>query len=86
MGDFFPFFFKANEKEEVGSGKTQTERSGDDLRIGVTTRRGCRGRGLSAVSAGVSGTNHYCQQFGLTNVTNDETQDLNAAGDNNRVH
>ena len=51
----------------------------------MTKTRRCRGRGKAIVSTGVSGTNRYCEQFGLTRVTNDETQDLNAAGENNRV-
>lgn len=49
----------------------------------MTKMRGCRC--ISTVSEGVSDTNHYCEQFGLTNVTNYETKDLNAAEENNRV-
>jgi len=51
----------------------------------MTKRRGCRGRAISIVSAGVSGRNSYCELSGLTKVTNDETQDSNADEENNRV-
>lgn len=80
VGRYCSFFFKANEKEEVGSDKTQTGRSGGDLRLGMSKMRGCRGRGMSIVSPGASGTNSCCEWCGLTKVTNYETQDLNVAG------
>lgn len=51
----------------------------------MTKMRGCRGKGISIVSAGVSHTNHYCEQFGLTKVTSDGTQDLDAPWEINRV-